>query len=371
MIIRTIEQELKDRFFKGKAILILGPRQVGKTTLLKTILDGKAYLFLNGDDPDTRQLLEGAGSFALKQIIGEHTLVFIDEAQRIERVGLTLKLIIDNFSGVQVLVSGSSALELRDSMQESLTGRKWEYRLYPISFQEFENQFGYLEAERQLEQRIIYGMYPDVINHPGKEKEILRELTGSYLYKDILALTGIRKPELLERLLQALALQVGSEVSYTEISGLLGIDKNTVMHYIDILEKAFIVYRLRSFSRNQRNEIRNNRKIYFVDNGIRNMLISNFNPLALRNDKGALWENFLITEHIKKQEYAHDYVNRYFWRTVQKQEIDYVEESDGKIVAYEFKWKQDGRKKFPASFLDTYQAEGKYIDRDNFREFVG
>lgn len=371
MIIRTIEQELRDRFFKGKAILILGPRQVGKTTLLKTILDGKAYLFLNGDDPDTRQLLEGAGSFALKQIIGEHTLVFIDEAQRIERVGLTLKLIIDNFSGVQVLVSGSSALELRDSMQESLTGRKWEYRLYPISFQEFENQFGYLEAERQFEQRIIYGMYPDVINHPGKEKEILRELTGSYLYKDILALTGIRKPELLERLLQALALQVGSEVSYTELSGLLGIDKNTVMHYIDILEKAFIVYRLRSFSRNQRNEIRNNRKIYFVDNGIRNMLISNFNSLALRNDKGALWENFLITERIKKQEYAHDYVNRYFWRTVQKQEIDYIEESNGKIVAYEFKWKQDSRKKFPASFLDTYQAEGKYIDRDNFREFVG
>jgi len=371
MILRSIEQELKDRFFKGKAIVVLGPRQVGKTTLLKTLLAGRNHLFLNGDDPESRKVLEGVGTFGLKQLIGEHQLVFIDEAQRIDGIGLTLKLITDTFSEVQLLVSGSSALELRDRMQESLTGRKWEYRLYPISFHEFENHFGYLESERQLEQRIVFGMYPEVINHPGREKEVLKELTAGYLYKDILALTGIRKPELLERLLQALALQVGSEVSYNELAGLLGIDKGTVMAYIDILEKAFIVYRLRSFSRNQRNEIRNNRKIYFVDNGIRNMLISNFNPLALRNDKGALWENFLITERIKMQEYTHDYVNRYFWRNVQKQEIDYIEESDGKITAFEFKWKLEKRKKFPASFLETYQAEGKYIDRDNFREFVG
>ncbi len=371
MIFRSIEQELKDRFFKGKAIVVLGPRQVGKTTLLKTLLAGRNHLFLNGDDPDSRKVLEGVGTFGLKQLIGDHQLVFIDEAQRIDGIGLTLKLITDTFSEVQLLVSGSSALELRDRMQESLTGRKWEYRLYPISFHEFENHFGYLESERQLEQRIVFGMYPEVINHPGREKEVLKELTAGYLYKDILALTGIRKPELLERLLQALALQVGSEVSYNELAGLLGIDKGTVMAYIDILEKAFIVYRLRSFSRNQRNEIRNNRKIYFVDNGIRNMLISNFNPLALRNDKGALWENFLITERIKKQEYTHDYVNRYFWRNVQKQEIDYIEESDGKITAFEFKWKLDKRKKFPSSFLETYQAEGKHIDRDNFREFLG
>jgi len=370
MITRTIEKEIRERFFKGKAILVLGPRQVGKTTLLKSILQGQDHLFLNGDDQISRQLLEKAGSFELKQLIGNQKLVFIDEAQRVENIGLTLKLITDTFPDVQLLVSGSSALELSDRTQESLTGRKWEYRLYPISFQEFESQFGFLESEKQLEHRVIYGMYPEVINHPGKEKEVLRELTSSYLYKDMLSLAGIRKPELLERLLQALALQVGSEVSYNELSGLLGIDKATVMTYIDVLEKSFIVFRLRSFSRNQRNEIKNNRKIYFVDNGIRNMLINNFNSLELRNDKGALWENFLINERIKKQEYSHQYVNRYFWRTVQRQEIDFVEEVDGKVSAFEFKWKGDKRKKIPVSFQETYRAETFYIDRENFREFI-
>ena len=229
---------------------------------------------------------------------------------------------------------------------------------------------GFVEASAQLEERLIYGMYPDVINNRNEAQEVLRQLASSYLYQDVLALTGIKKPELLDKLLKALALQLGSEVSYNELANLLEIDKATVSKYIDLLEKTFIIFKLNSFSRNQRNEIKNNRKIYFYDNGIRNMIINNLNPLALRTDKGALWENFLITERIKLQTYHQRYANNYFWRTVQKQEIDFIEEKDGALIAYEFKWKSQGKKKVPASFLKTYAAEGQVIDRENFRTFV-
>ena len=306
----------------------------------------------------------------MKNLIGNHNIVFIDEAQRITNIGLTAKIITDQFKEVQLFLSGSSALEINDKMQEPLTGRKWEYHLYPVSWEEFEKNVGYLASEQQLEHRLIFGMYPDVINHPSDERQILKELTSSYLYKDVLGLTGIRKPDLLERLLKAVALQIGSEVSYNELANLLGVDKSTVMRYLDILEKSFIIFQLHSFSRNQRNEIKNNRKIYFYDNGIRNMVINNLNPLELRNDKGALWENFLITERIKMQAYHQKYTNNYFWRTVQKQEIDFVEDTDGCITAYEFKWKNSGREKIPSSFLATYQAQGSIIHRDNFRQFV-
>jgi predicted AAA+ superfamily ATPase len=227
-----------------------------------------------------------------------------------------------------------------------------------------------MAAEQQLEHRLVYGMYPEVINQVAYEHEILKELAGSYLYKDILSLTGIRKPDLLDRLLKALALQLGNEVSYNELANLLGVDKSTVMRYIDVLEKSFIVFQLHSFSRNQRNEIKNNRKIYFYDNGIRNMVINNLNPFDMRTDKGALWENFLITERIKMQAYHQNHANNYFWRTVQKQEIDFIEEAGGHLTAYEFKWKDSGRVKIPASFIDTYAASARIIHRGNFREFV-
>jgi hypothetical protein len=213
-------------------------------------------------------------------------------------------------------------------------------------------------------------MYPDVINHPGKEKDVLQQLANSYLYKDILALANIRKPELLERMLQALALQVGSEVSYNELAQLLQIDKNTIMVYLDLLEKAFIIFRLRSFSRNLRNEIKNNRKIYFWDNGIRNIIIANLNSFDIRQDKGALWENFLISERLKKNQYHKRIVNSFFWRTFQQQEIDYVEESNGKITGYEFKWKDNSRVSIPQRFKETYDATGIVVSRNNFRNFV-
>jgi predicted AAA+ superfamily ATPase len=370
MIKRNLFETLLSKFNKGKAIVLLGPRQVGKTTLIKECLAEKEFLFLNGDDPEIRDLLEDAGISKLKAIIGKHSNVFIDEAQRIKDVGLIAKMITDQFTEVQLILSGSSALEISQSTQEPLTGRKYEYHLFPISWEEFEDYVGYVEASAQLEERLVYGMYPDVLNHRPEARDVLKQLTTSYLYKDVLSLTGIKKPELLDKLLKALALQLGSEVSYNELSNLLQIDKATVSKYIDLLEKAFIVFRLNSFSRNQRNEIKNNRKIYFYDNGIRNMIINNLNPLDLRTDKGALWENFLIAERIKLQQYNQIYANNYFWRTVQKQEIDFVEESNGQLTAFEFKWKQKRSAKIPSSFLREYAATGQIIDQDNFREFV-
>lgn len=370
MIKRTLYQSILEKFFKGKAIILLGPRQVGKTTLIQELLNKKPHLFLNGDDPAIREILEGVSASKLKSIIGKHDIVYIDEAQRISDIGITLKIITDQFKKVQLLVSGSSALEINNKTQEPLTGRKFEYQLYPISWEEFEESFGYIEANQQLEERLIYGMYPDVINNRTEGREVLNQLTSSYLYKDVLSVIGIRKPEILEKLLKALALQLGSEVSYNELSNLLEIDKATVAKYIDILEKSFIIFELNSFSRNQRNEIKNNRKIYFYDNGIRNMIINNLNPFDLRNDKGALWENFLISERIKIQSYHRFYTNNYFWRTIQKQEIDFIEDSGGKINAYEFKWKSAGRNKIPKSFLENYSATGTVIDKNNFREFV-
>jgi len=370
MIKRIIQASIENDFLSGKAIIVLGPRQVGKTTLITEILKDKKHLFLSVDDATVRQLLVAPDTFRLKQIIGDNNIVFIDEAQRLSQPGLTLKLITDQFKQVQLVVSGSSALELSNQTNEPLTGRKWEYLLYPISWTELETSIGFVESEKQLEHRLIYGMYPDVINHPGKEKDTLQQLADSYLYKDILTLANIRKPELLERLLQALALQVGNEVSYNELAQLLQIDKNTIMIYMDLLEKAFIIFRLRSFSRNLRNEIKNNRKIYFWDNGIRNIIIANMNSLDLRADKGALWENFLMSERLKFLQYHKKIANSFFWRTTQQQEIDYVEESGGMLTGYEFKWKAGSRVRIPQSFKEAYNATGAVISKENFRTFL-
>jgi predicted AAA+ superfamily ATPase len=370
MIRRTLSETLERKLFKGKAVILLGPRQVGKTTLIRSLLKDRPHLFLNGDDPAVRLLLDGVTVSTLERIIGRHTIVFIDEAQRISEIGITLKLITDQFPHVQLLVSGSSALEINQSTQESLTGRKFEYHLYPISWEEFELHVGFTEASFQLEERLIYGMYPDVINNRSDHREVLNQLVSSYLYKDVLSFIGLRKPEMLDKLLKALALQVGSEVSYNELSNLLEIDKGTVARYIDLLEQAYIVFRLGSFSRNLRNEIKTNRKIYFYDNGIRTMIINNLNPIDLRTDKGALWENFLIAERIKMQAYHRLYANNYFWRNKQKQEVDFIEERDGKIRAFEFKWKKTGRDRIPTTFLETYGAEGMVVDRESFRKFL-
>ncbi len=370
MISRLLSQKIEARLGSGKAIIIVGPRQVGKTTLIKSILENKAHLFLDADDPTIRTLLTNPNTEQLKNIIGKNKLLFIDEAQRITNIGITLKIITDQFKDVQLIVSGSSAFDLNNQLNEPLTGRKWEYQLFPISWKEFEDTVGFVKAEQQLEIRMIYGMYPDVINRMGEETEVLKQLADSYLYKDILAYGGIRKPEILEKLLQALALQIGNEVSYNELSQLVSIDKNTVSNYIDILEKTFVIFKLKSFSRNLRNEIKTNQKIYFYDTGIRNMVIGNFNALELRQDKGAVWENFLISERMKKNTYEGSLAKPYFWRTVQQQEIDYVEETAGQVTGYEIKWNTNAKVKLPKLFKETYTAEIEVLTRENFRTFL-
>ncbi|GAA4807746.1 ATP-binding protein [Olivibacter ginsenosidimutans] len=371
MIKRIIEPLIKERLFKGRTIIVVGPRQVGKTTLIREVLSSKEYLFLDGDDPLVRTQLTNPNVKEIATIIGNSKIVFIDEAQRIENIWITSKMIHDQFKHVQLIMSGSSAFELRNHTNESLTGRKWEYHLYPISYEEYENSTHFINARSDLENRLVYGLYPDVLNNPGEEREILNEITQSYLFKDILAYRNIKKPEALEKILRALAFQVGSEVSYNEVAQLTGVDKNTVANYIHLLELSYIVYPLTSFSRNLRNEIKTNQKIYFYDNGIRNALIQNFNPLQLRNDIGALWENFLMTERLKRNQYHRIFTNRYFWRTKQQQEIDYVEEKDGTISGFEFKWNPKTKVYIPSNFVDAYQANISTVTSDNFREFIG
>ena len=370
MIQRLLQQEIERVWSTPKAIVLLGPRQVGKTTLIKKLLEDKNYLFLDGDDRSLVNTLSNADTPTLRRIIGNYQFVFVDEAQKIDGIGNTLKIITDQFKHIKLLVSGSSSLQMNQATQESLTGRKFEFELFPISWAEYENHFGAIISESTLDHRLVYGMYPDVISNPQLEKMTLKNLTQSYLYQDILALTGIRKPEKLERLLTALALQIGSEVSYNELSQLLNIDKGTVMKYIDLLEQSYIIFTLSSFSRNLRNEIKNNRKIYFYDNGIRNAILDNYSAIDLRTDKGALWENFLISERKKKNSYGLKYCKSHFWRTQAQQEVDYLELFDGQAYAFEFKWKQSKKARFPSNLLAEYNPLTSVIDRSNFREFV-
>ena len=370
MYSRYLSDIIKKRIGSGKAIIVIGPRQVGKTTLIESILEKEEYLFLDGDDPKTRTLLTEPNTEEIRTILGKYKFVFIDEAQRIEGIGLTMKIITDRFKDVQLFSSGSSSFDLTNKISEPLTGRKWEYQLFPISWEEYENHHGFLYSEQQLENRLLYGFYPDVLNNAGDEINILRNLVNSYLYRDIISYSDIRKPEVLDKLVQALALQVGSEVNYSELAQIVNVDKNTISKYIDILQKGYIVFKLGSFSRNVRNEIKTNKKIYFYDNGIRNMVIGNFNPISLRTDKGALWENFLIAERMKQIEYKQSLARTYFWRTKQQQEVDFVEDNGGKITGFEFKWLNNKHTRLPKTFTETYNAESKVIDKENFREFI-
>ena len=370
MIFRDLAKNLEEKWNKGKVIVLIGPRQVGKTTLINFILKDKDYLFLDGDDNTVADILANANTENLKSIIGNYKYVFIDEVQRIPNIGLKLKIMVDQIKDVQVIVSGSSSLDINNVTQEPLTGRKFEFQMFPVSWQEFENSVGYIKAQQQLEIRLLYGMYPDVINNFGAEYEILKNLVSSYLYKDILALAGIRKSDVLEKILRALALQIGSEVSYNEIAQLVGVDKNTVNNYINLLEKSYVVFRLTSFSKNIRNEIKANKKIYFYDNGVLNMLIGNFTTFQLRQDKGALWENFLVSERMKQLSYKQSIAKSYFWRTTTQQEIDYVETNADEVAAFEFKWATNKKVKLPKSFMDAYNPSFLVVNKDNFREFL-
>lgn len=372
MIKRTLYNSIERRLFGKKAIIVTGPRQVGKTTLINQLIADSdvEFLFLDGDDPTVRRLLTDPNKAQLSQILGKYQIIFIDEAQRIPRIGLTSKIITDQFSDKQLILSGSSSFELSGNMQEPLTGRKWTFELFPISWEEWQNHTDFLYSEQDLENRLVFGFYPDVLNNPSDEPDILRELTSSYLYKDVLAYANIRKPEVIEKLVQALAYQVGQEVVYKELGDTVGLDPKTVSHYLDILEKAYVIFRLPSFSRNLRNEIKSSKKIYFFDNGVRNAVINNFTPFITRQDKGALWENFLMSERLKQLKYKNPAASMYFWRTKQQQEIDYIEEDAGELAAFEFKWNPKRKIRIHKTFTNEYKASAMAVSRENFREFV-
>ena len=373
MISREIIQNIHSKLDDNKAIILMGPRQVGKTTLLKYLQKEMNIpsIWWNGDEPDIRRILTESTSTQLKGLIGEAKLLFIDEAQRIENIGLTLKLIVDSIPQLKVIATGSSSFDLSNKINEPLTGRKWEFMMYPISEQELINHHGILEEQRLLEQRLIYGFYPEIVTHSGQQQELLLELTNSFLYRDIFTLENIKKPINLERLVQALAFQIGQEVSINELAQTAGLDFHTVERYISLLEKSYVIFQLSPFSRNLRNEIKKSRKIYFFDNGIRNSVIKQFNPMGMRNDQGALWENFLMAERLKVLEYKKIATNSFFWRNHAQQEIDYIEERNGEIHAFEFKWNPKAKIRFSKSFTNEYKPQiTKGIHRENYLEFV-
>jgi predicted AAA+ superfamily ATPase len=373
MIKRKLQNVIKNKLFKGKAILLFGPRQVGKSTLIEELVShqDKKWLYLNGDDADVREILTDTSAAKLKYVVGDNEIVFIEEAQRIQNIGLTLKIITDQFRHVQVIATGSSAFELSSQVNEPLTGRKYEYMLYPLSFAEMVAHHGLIREKGLIEHRLVYGYYPEIVTKTDEEKTLLKLLANSYLYKDLLMLEQVKKPLLLDKLIKALALQVGSEVSYNELSQTVGADKQTVEKYIDLLEKAYVVFRLPALNRNVRNEIKKGKKIYFYDCGIRNAIIGNFTPVNSRMDTGALWENYVIAERMKKLRYNDVDTAFYFWRTTQQQEIDLIEEAGGKLNVYEIKWGKNEKTRFSQTFIDNYPGANTHIiSPDNIEEFL-
>ena len=372
MIKRVIKNSIQADYRREKVIVLLGARQVGKTTLLSELQEGaNKVLSLNCDNVDDVLLLESKTSTELKYLLSSYDLVFIDEAQRVKNIGLTLKMIGDLKLKTQVVVTGSSSFDMANEVNEPATGRLIEYNLYPFSLSELAIETSEREEKRLLETRMVYGLYPEVVTEPGDAKRILMGLTNNYLYKDLFMYRGIKKPDLIQKLVRALALQLGNEVSYNELSSLLGVDRGTIETYINLLEKCFVVFRLDSFSRNLRNEIKKGKKIYFYDNGIRNAVLSNFAPLELRNDTGALWENLMVSERVKRNSYLGDFAQLFFWRTHEQQEIDLVEEQDGVLRTFEFKWNDKVKVKRPKSFVDAYpNSTYEVVTPENYWNFI-
>ena len=375
MIQRSLEKRVEQYLFRGRVVTILGARRVGKTTLVKKILAShtdKRTRYLNCDLQSVQAGLGMLEAEALKAYLGEYDLVVLDEAQNIPDVGRVLKILVDTYPDMQMIATGSSSFDLANRTGEALTGRVYPLYLYPLSLGELASNQGYSVIEPKLENLLRFGLYPSIVDASEEDARFeLQELVSNYLYKDVLMYIGVKRSSLVSDLLRLLALQLGNEVSYPELGAQLGIDRKTVISYIDVLEQAFVVYTLGGFSRNLRKEVSKSQKIYFYDVGVRNALLQAFAPLSLRNDVGALWENFCINERIKKAEYSGQTANRYFWRTYDKKEIDYLEERDGVLTGFEFKWNANRTMKVPQEFLETYPGSSvEKVDRGSYWRFL-
>ena len=370
---RVTQDAVISRLFKGKAIVLYGPRQCGKTTLVKQIIVEQLLdpVFLNGDDDADAALFETVTMSRWQQILGEKKCVFIDEGQKIPHIGRGVKLLVDSRNDVQVIITGSSSFELAAKTEEPLTGRKFEYQLFPLSFEELAQHFGFFEERKKLELRLLFGSYPEVVCNEQAMKETLKLIAESYLYRDLFQYDGIRKPQLLEKLLKALALQCGSEVSVNELSSLLGVSRTLVESYLQLLQQAFIIFPLTSYTSNQRNELKKSCKYYFWDNGVRNAVLNDFTPVVQRNDIGALWENYLVSERLKRNRYAQAEGFSHFWRTTDQMEVDYLEVCGERITAYEFKWNAQKKSRVTKAFTNRYpHAAVQTITPENYDAFL-
>ncbi len=375
LITRYIHNSIIKKLKPNKVVVLYGPRQIGKTTLTEEILKNikEKYLFLNGETRNVQQWLSSQEVDIFKQYIADYKLLVIDEAQKINNIGLNLKLIVDHIKNIKILATGSSSFELANQIGEPLVGRKWQFTLYPISQLELKQYENLNQTNNNLELRLIYGAYPEVIKAKSNQerKDILNEITDSYLYRDLLEFDEIKKSQKIIDILKNIAFQIGQEVSMQELSSAVGLNLRTVEKYLDLLEKTFVIKRVYGFSRNLRKEINKMSRFYFFDNGIRNAIIQNFNTLDLRNDLGQLWENYIFMERIKKNEYQNIHTNIYFWRTYDQKEIDLIEERDGKLFGYEIKYNENKKIKAPKDWLETYKtAEFKVINTKNYLDFI-
>lgn len=373
---RLLMPRLQESLLPGKVVALYGPRQVGKTTLALDLIQSLPYRarYLNADELPYREALASQNRQTLGELLGDAELLVIDEAQRVPEIGLNLKILVDSFPQARFLATGSASFDLASKISEPLTGRQFTFHLYPLSYAELSAAFGPFEARAQLERWLVWGGYPAIVTAetPQMRQRLLNELTGAYLYRDLLELEGLRRAQKIADLLRLLAFQIGQEVSVAELAASLALNRQTVERYLDLLEKVFVIFRMDGFSRNLRKEVTKNARYYFYDNGVRNSLIQNFNPLDLRNDVGQLWENFLVNERRKANQMAGRMVNAYFWRTYDQKEIDYLEESGGRLSGYEFKWQETPlRRAVRDEFLRAYpEASLTVIHRENFTDFL-
>ena len=373
-LVRDLSKNIIKKLQSNKVVIVFGARRVGKTVLVKEILDqvNEPVLTLNGEDINVHDKLAIRSVENYKQILGSYKLLYIDEAQKIPEIGLKLKLMIDEIEGLKIIISGSSSFDIHKDAGEPLTGRKYSFNLFALSENEYNQVENSISKIDKVRERMIFGNYPELLHLPDREDKIdyLNEMVSSYLLKDILVYENIKNSQKIFNLLRLIAFQIGGEVSLQELGNQLGISKNTVEKYLDLLSKVFILHKVEGFSKNLRKEITKNSRWYFLDNGIRNAVIANFNPIESRNDVGALWENYMISERLKYQEYKRLMSNNYFWRTYEQQEIDWVEERDGSLFGYEFKWKED-KVKIPTQWKNAYpNASFEVINMDNFIEWL-